>query len=172
MAEDGNDPRGIRTLDDPDASGPPGATGAGPARHSGVLPTQADPRGDAPEGESDPVAEVLPTLDARAVHRLRVRGTVGSGGMGLVRRVYDRALRRTTAMKTIHAERWKSLATRRLFLREARVMAQLDHPNVVPVHELGLGPDGRLFFTYILHLLLFQMLNRHFQLLPLLTSWQ
>ena len=80
----------------------------------------------------DPVAEVIPTLDARAVHRLRVRGTVGTGGMGIVRRVYDRALRRTAAMKTIHAERWKSMTTRKLFLREARVMAQLGPPERGP----------------------------------------
>ncbi len=147
MAEDGSDAPGIRTLDDPNASAEPGDAGPVRARNSGVLPTQADPRAADEPAQSDPVAHVLPTLDARAVHRLRVRGTVGSGGMGLVRRVHDRALRRTAAMKTIHAERWKSMATRRLFLREARVMAQLDHPNVVPVHELGLGPDGRLFFT-------------------------
>ncbi|MEM1416006.1 MAG: protein kinase [Myxococcota bacterium] len=147
MQKDGSDRRDALTVDAPEK--PPAKDRTAEmtrADASEVLPTQVGSE-RAPVGDVDPIAAILPLLDDRAVHRLRRRGVVGTGGMGIVRKVFDEALRRTAAMKTIHFERWESEQTRRLFLREARVMAQLDHPNVVPVHEIGLGPDGRLFFT-------------------------
>lgn len=74
-------------------------------------------------------------------------GLLGQGGMGEVRRVYDRVLGRVLAMKVIHAslnERPRLLAR---FRYEARWAARLQHPGMVPVHDVGLLPDGRLYFT-------------------------
>lgn len=91
--------------------------------------------------------------------RLRVEGEIGRGGMGVVLAVRDDLLQRDLAMKRVNAERVASddggsgeggsLATRlvRRLLQEAQVTAQLDHPGVVPVHELGLDAEGRVYFT-------------------------
>src|SRR5262249_39654183 len=72
--------------------------------------------------------------------RFEDEGEVGRGGMGAVHRALDRRLLRRVAIKrcdpTVDAEE------RRLFVEEAQVMAQLDHPNIVPVHDLEPGCAG------------------------------
>jgi eukaryotic-like serine/threonine-protein kinase len=74
--------------------------------------------------------------------------TIGEGGMGNVYRVLDVVLQRELAMKVIRpeAEILPELAAR--FLAEAQVTAQLDHPGIVPVHDMGADEGGSgLFFT-------------------------
>ncbi len=79
--------------------------------------------------------------------------------MGEILEVFDEDLRRELAMKVISGRQRSSrapspatanevdarLLTR--FLEEAQITGQLDHPGVVPVHELGLGDNGEVFFT-------------------------
>ncbi len=72
-------------------------------------------------------------------------GVIGAGGSSVVHRVRDPSLDRTLAMK-LASEGLSAGATAR-FLREARLTASLDHPGVVPVHELGFTDDGRPYFT-------------------------
>jgi formylglycine-generating enzyme required for sulfatase activity len=83
-------------------------------------------------------------------------GEIGRGGMGAVFRVQDRRLERALAMKVILGQTREdvaggtpSIAPRTLsrFLNEARITSQLDHPGIVPVHELGLDEQGRAYFT-------------------------
>lgn len=70
---------------------------------------------------------------------------VGRGGMGAVYRVRDRALERDVAMKVLSgAADGVSLAR---LENEARILAQLEHPGIVPVHDVGTLPDGRLFYV-------------------------
>jgi len=69
---------------------------------------------------------------------------LGVGGLGRVDAVRDRDLGREVARKELHTD---GPANRERFLREARVTAQLEHPGVVPVYELGQGEDGRPFYT-------------------------
>jgi hypothetical protein len=70
---------------------------------------------------------------------------VGRGGMGAVYRVRDRALGRDVAMKVLSgAADGVSLAR---LENEARILAQLEHPGIVPVHDVGTLPDGRLFYV-------------------------
>lgn len=75
---------------------------------------------------------------------------VARGGMGVIHRVWDKQLRRPLAMKVILSEgltpRRKDRLLRR-FLREAQISGQLDHPGVVPVHEVGIDSEERVFFT-------------------------
>ncbi|MCB9763160.1 MAG: SUMF1/EgtB/PvdO family nonheme iron enzyme [Alphaproteobacteria bacterium] len=73
------------------------------------------------------------------------QGLLGQGGMGQVRRVLDRTLDRTTAMKVLPADSPARRVDR--FLAEARITARLQHPGIVPVHELGWLPDGRAYYT-------------------------
>jgi hypothetical protein len=100
-------------------------------------------------------AVFLKELEAHARKRsgLEVGAPLGSGGMGEVLVARDRILERELALKRIRADEEDgdegSLGAMRVrrFLEEAQVTAQLGHPGVVPVHELGIDPEGRLFFT-------------------------
>jgi eukaryotic-like serine/threonine-protein kinase len=74
-------------------------------------------------------------------------GLLGLGGMGEVRRVRDEVLKRTLAMKIIHKKLMGNRGVVSRFIEEAQVGAQLQHPNLIPVHELGQLPDGRYYFT-------------------------
>jgi serine/threonine-protein kinase len=96
------------------------------------------------DAEVDPlIAAVLPAHDARLEsHRL-----LGTGGMAHVEVALDVALQRRVAKKVIAPRLQTSSVAVRLFLREAQITAQLDHPAIVPVHEVGLDPGGRLYFT-------------------------
>jgi serine/threonine protein kinase/formylglycine-generating enzyme required for sulfatase activity len=111
------------------------------------------------EAESSPTsARVLERLQTRIGEqsRYQILGEFARGGMGAILKVWDSDLRRTLAMKVVlgkaHAERSgdtpavdeKSLGR---FLEEAQVTGQLDHPGIVPVHELGIDTDGQVYFT-------------------------
>ncbi len=72
---------------------------------------------------------------------------LGRGGMGEVRRVRDRDLGRTLAMKIASPGVMASPGQLARFFEEAQVSAQLQHPGIIPVHELGKLADGRFFFT-------------------------
>lgn len=72
--------------------------------------------------------------------------SIGRGGMGAVLQVRDRNIERTVAMKII-LDPYDPPATRYRFIREARILGQLEHPNIVPIHELGLDAEGRAYYT-------------------------
>ncbi len=79
--------------------------------------------------------------------RLRFEDELARGGMGAVRQAFDRSLQRRMAVKTLHADTYEHVLLVHGFLREAQVTGQLDHPNIVPIHELGRDDEGGLFFT-------------------------
>ncbi len=70
---------------------------------------------------------------------------LGRGGIGRVLSVRDHRLDRQVALKELL--RSDDPEPRRRFIREARITARLEHPNIVPVHELGERPDGTPFYT-------------------------
>jgi serine/threonine protein kinase len=110
------------------------------------------PRGE--RGATTP-AEVLARLRAQpdAGGRFTEAGLIGRGGMGAIHRVYDADLHRHLAMKVLHTradgaqEDAASEAALARFLEEALVTGQLDHPGIVPVHDLGVDETGRVYFT-------------------------
>jgi serine/threonine-protein kinase len=71
---------------------------------------------------------------------------LGRGGMGEVLLARDVRIDRNVAVKRMRAEVPTPDAVAR-FLREARIQARLDHPAIVPVHEVGTDADGRPYFT-------------------------
>ena len=72
---------------------------------------------------------------------LALGDTIGEGGMGIVRSATQRSLGRRVAVKTLKANVKSDQATLRL-LREAWVTGGLEHPNIVPIYDLGLSDDG------------------------------
>jgi eukaryotic-like serine/threonine-protein kinase len=77
--------------------------------------------------------------------RYRIQGQLGEGGMGEVYLAFDQDLRRHLAMKTVRPESDKSQIWR--FLKEAQVLGQLGHPNIVPVYEVGLTERDKPYYT-------------------------
>src|SRR5207245_1073931 len=67
----------------------------------------------------------------------RLDALVGRGGMGVVYRARDLALDRDVALKLLAPELAEDIAFRERFLRESRLAASLEHPNVVPIHDAG-----------------------------------
>jgi serine/threonine-protein kinase len=76
----------------------------------------------------------------------RVEELIGRGGMGVVYRGTDMRLRRQVAIKLIATEHAADQSVRRRFEREARLMAAIDHPNVIPVYAAG-EQDGHLYLV-------------------------
>ncbi len=70
---------------------------------------------------------------------------IGKGGMGEVVAAHDLKFDRDIAIKRMHGEQSMRSITR--FLREARIQARLEHPAIVPIHDLGTDETGRVFFT-------------------------
>jgi serine/threonine-protein kinase len=71
---------------------------------------------------------------------------LGEGGMGVVYLARDRELSRDVALKVLH-DSAPSAEERERLSREARILASLEHPGIVPVHDVGTLPDGRLFYV-------------------------
>lgn len=69
------------------------------------------------------------------------------GGNALLRSCVDTVIGRTVAIKTLLPEARRDRGERRRFLREARVTAQLQHPNTVPVYEIGDDPEEGVYFA-------------------------
>ena len=72
---------------------------------------------------------------------------LGRGGMAEVRSQRDLVLGRRVAVKTLHPELMERRDATSRFMQEAQLVAQLAHPGIVPVHELGTTPTGQLYFT-------------------------
>ena len=76
----------------------------------------------------------------------KLRRKIGIGGMGEVVLARDNKLDRDVAIKRLRSAK-PSEATVKRFLREAKIQARLDHPAIVPVHELGTDTKGQPYFT-------------------------
>ena len=81
-----------------------------------------------------------------ATHRYELLGKIGQGGMGVVYRARQVALKRTVALKMILAGPDASAQTVARFLREGKVVARLRHPNIVQVYELDQS-EGLPYFS-------------------------
>src|SRR3954447_20686184 len=71
---------------------------------------------------------------------------VARGGMGLIYAARDEKLERRVALKVLDVEDRGGELARRL-IREAQVLARLEHPGIVPVHDVGTLANGRVFYT-------------------------
>ncbi|MCB9648891.1 MAG: serine/threonine protein kinase [Deltaproteobacteria bacterium] len=87
--------------------------------------------------DGDPVDDGL--ADVR--DEVEILELLGKGGMGIVHRARQRALNRDVAIKRLRPEASEAAAAR--LCREARITGSLEHPNILPIHALGVGADGR-----------------------------
>src|SRR6266699_3817737 len=76
-----------------------------------------------------------------------IEGEIGRGGMGVVYMARDERLKRRVAVKVLPPELAFREEIRLRFLREAETAARLSHPHIVPIHSVGEGPDGLVYFV-------------------------
>jgi len=115
---------------------------------------QSSNPGIALDGEKNFADEILRKLSDTGQEerskRYLMGDEIGRGGMGVVHKVLDTDLRRTLAMKVAlsqeHGDETRASFVSR-FLEEAQVTGQLDHPGIVPLHEVGMDSRGRIYFT-------------------------
>lgn len=79
--------------------------------------------------------------------RYHVLTRLGKGGFGVVYKGYDDDLRREVAIKVPHRHRFATPRDVDAYLAEARLLARLDHPGVVRVHDFGRMDDGRCYLV-------------------------
>lgn len=105
---------------------PPSVTsGAGSRSPSGTFQAMSTPAGKAAAETPEARYELLAEL--------------GRGGMGIVHKAFDRKLERLVALKILPAQLWGDETAMRYFVREARAIAALKHPNVVGLYDFGEG---------------------------------
>jgi serine/threonine protein kinase len=78
----------------------------------------------------------------RQIGRYRIEKVLAEGGFGRVYLVYDDQLKRSAAIKVPRRERFSKPKDAEEYLAEARVLASLDHPNIVPIFDVGTTPYG------------------------------
>lgn len=86
---------------------------------------------------------------------------IARGGMGTVYRVKDRELDRDVALKVLSDPQPRPDEIARM-MKEARILARLEHPGIVPIHDVGTLPDGRAF--YAMKLVRGRRLDEHLEL--------
>jgi len=79
--------------------------------------------------------------------KYEIGDVVATGGMGVIHRARDLRVRRAVAMKLMSDTMVITPAKRLRFLEEAQVTGQLEHPNIVPVYDLGIDETGQPFYT-------------------------
>lgn len=93
-----------------------------------------------PPAPARPAWEHLPNIEVDQPNSdLRVQQLLGQGGMGQVQSAHQRSLNREVALKTLLPGKRSGMVIQAL-LREAELVGQLDHPNIIPVHALGRDP--------------------------------
>jgi len=97
-----------------------------------------------PPSQRGEFEEPPPTVDANAQRYVLVR-ELGRGGMGRVDESFDRVLGRTIALKGVLPGAEDALGT--LLIAEAQTCAQLEHPSIVPVYDIGSDLGGNPFYT-------------------------
>ena len=93
-------------------------------------------------------ANLNKSFSSNISERYSTSKTVGQGGMGVIRSVTDKNLKRTLAMKILSTKFIGDENVTNAFIEEAKITAQLQHPNIIPVHDIGLNDeDGSYFYT-------------------------
>jgi serine/threonine protein kinase/formylglycine-generating enzyme required for sulfatase activity len=123
-------------------SGELAESGDGPAESAaGSSDAPVDPGRPAGPGQGPDPAE------PSTIGRYRVLRVLGEGGFGRVYLAHDGDLRRDVAVKVPFAGDASRFLDVESYLREARIVARLSHPNIVPVYDVGRTDDGRCFIV-------------------------
>jgi serine/threonine protein kinase len=122
------------------------AMDAGTDSHAATVPQEPPEHGSSPSQPSQRATRTLTVGDR--VGRYLVLSALGAGGMGVVFAAYDPQLDRKVALKLLRAGiTYNTKDARTRLRREAQAIAQLSHPNVVGVYDVGSTDDGDLYIA-------------------------
>jgi len=88
-----------------------------------------------------------PKIVADGKVRYELAHTLGEGGVGEVIKARDNDIERDVAIKRLRGEMQASHANILRFAEEVRTVGRLEHPNIVPIHDVGVHPNGEYFFV-------------------------
>jgi serine/threonine protein kinase len=116
------------------------------------TPSRPPPSAPKPSQGSQPGASLPPNADliGRALGKYTIVEKIGQGGMGMVFLAYDATLERDVAVKVMFVNPLDDQKQFERFLREARALARLQHPNLVHVYDVGQEPDCYYFAMELL----------------------
>ena len=143
-----------RLTDDTRATSLPPGIAAGLASATQVTATHAQPRTPRRRSRHVLPPAVIQSLEQLQTSLMKTDGqprfspvtVLGEGSQGVVYRVADRDCRREVAFKLLAGEHASAEEVQR-FVLEAQITAQLEHPGIVPVHDLGVLRDGTLYYS-------------------------
>jgi serine/threonine protein kinase len=92
-------------------------------------------------GNDEPAALAVPATQPQYIGRYRIERILSQGGFGLVYLAHDDQLQRLVAIKVPHRKLVERPEAAEAYLTEARTVANLDHPSIVPVHDVGSTED-------------------------------
>ena len=98
-------------------------------------------------GSTPPDSQSLVPPGELAGPRYSAQEMLGWGGVGHVTAARDRVIRRTVALKSLKRAYAADPVVAARFVGEARITAQLEHPNIVPIYDLGATEDGQPYYT-------------------------
>jgi len=143
-----------RLLDDTRPTTLPPGVAAGLASATGLTATRAHPRTPRRRTRNTLPPPVVEALERLQISLMKADGqprfspvtVLGEGSQGVVYRVADRDCRREVAFKLLAGDHASAEDVQR-FVLEAQITAQLEHPGIVPVHDLGVLRDGTLYYS-------------------------
>ena len=126
-----------------------------PRGFSAVRPVVPTHDTTAPPGDGPVIVHTAPPPPApltaeeakERLGRYQLVREIDRGGMGAVLEAHDPDLGRTVAVKVVLPAKANRVATVDRFMAEARLTSQLQHPNIVPVHDFGVDAEGRVFYA-------------------------
>ena len=122
------------------------------SKDSDDKPNDSDDRSEFEATRVNPTIDLGPQLTSKGESKFGSKYSrkldPQQGGMAIVWRAFDSRLQREVAYKEIRPEHSGDTHLRAMFLHEAQVTGQLEHPNIIPIYELGdLAEEDRPFYT-------------------------
>lgn len=116
-------------------------------KESHNLPTICDESFSSKKQSDSSIKKLFEETENQSLGRYQIKKTIGQGGMGKVYLAYDPMLEREVALKILLPASGIDISNQiERFMREAKAMAKLSHPNIIPVFDVGLAGQ-KSFFT-------------------------
>ena len=137
----------------PDLTANPPVKGQGPRfvvpakSETGAVPFTKLPKPPKPSGEARDSEVFSRVLRVQGGDKYKVGAVVAEGGMGIVREAFDMTCKRVVAIKEISKNRSIPPEDLSRFIEEAQITSQLEHPNIVPIHEVGFDSQQNAFYA-------------------------